>query len=152
MPGAKSQWSFRAATRSDYDLVYEMRRTAFIDHVLLTYGPWDEAWQRERFDAHFHPEKSSIIVSDGRDVGELVVEWDEDPVFLALLVLLPEARGRGIGTAVIWGVLDRARELGKAVRLQVFVVNPDARRLYERLGFRETGTNETHVQMLWDLA
>jgi ribosomal protein S18 acetylase RimI-like enzyme len=149
---AEPQWSFRAVTRSDYELVYALGRAAFIEHVIATYGQWDEAWQRERFDTYFRPETTSIIVSDGRDVGQLAVEWDEDPVFLAVITLLPEARGRGIGTAVIRGVLERARELGKAVRLQVFVVNPDARRLYERLGFRETGTNETHVQMLWDLA
>jgi hypothetical protein len=35
------------------------------------------------------------------------------------------------------------------VTLQVLKVNP-ARRLYERLGFCETGADDTHYQMAWE--
>jgi len=51
--------------------------------------------------------------------------------------LVPEARGRGIGTALLSALLDRAAELGyAATSLSVFLKNP-ALRLYERLGFEK---------------
>ena len=45
-------------------------------------------------------------------------------------------RGKGIGTRLLQAVFDFARAHGfGAVRLEVVDTNPDARRLYERLGF-----------------
>ena len=49
----------------------------------------------------------------------------------------PEPRGRGIGTRMGGGLVAWALEQGaEGVYLQVEQDNPDARRLYERLGFR----------------
>lgn len=144
----ESRWSLRVAAQDDDEFIYALKRMAYAEHVASTYGEWDDAWQRTRFDDRFDPAATSIIVVDGRAVGEVAVDWDEDPVFLLGIELLPEVRGKGIGSEVLLWVLERAREREKAVRLQVFVVNSDARRLYERLGFRATGTSETHVQML----
>ncbi|NLG51969.1 MAG: GNAT family N-acetyltransferase [Chloroflexi bacterium] len=46
-------------------------------------------------------------------------------------------RGQGIGTRLLEASFDLARREGlHAVRLEVVDTNPDARRLYERLGFR----------------
>ncbi len=51
------------------------------------------------------------------------------------LAVLPQARGRGIGQALLDAVVDRARRLGACkVTLEVLENNP-ARRLYERQGF-----------------
>ena len=73
--------------------------------MTITYGQWDEAWQRARFETVFNPDASTIIEIAGRAVGEIVVDWDRDPVFLSNIELLPEVRGKGIGTEVILGVL-----------------------------------------------
>jgi RimJ/RimL family protein N-acetyltransferase len=49
-------------------------------------------------------------------------------------------RGRGIGTALIRAAEDSARQLGHGrLSLGVGVDNPQARRLYERLGFLDWG-------------
>ncbi len=151
-PGQTSdvgRYSLRTATADDFEFLFELKRAAYRDHVLATYGTWDDQWQRDRLASHFDPAAVQIVVADGRTVGELVVEWNEDPVFFAAIELLPEMRGRGIGTAVIQDVLERARGMGKRVRLQVFKVNDRARQLYERLGFRTTGSTETHTLMVW---
>jgi ribosomal protein S18 acetylase RimI-like enzyme len=62
--------------------------------------------------------------------------------------VLPEFQNRGIGTTIIQWAIDQAVATQKALRLQVFKINP-ARRLYERMGFIETGEKETHIQMEW---
>lgn len=52
------------------------------------------------------------------------------------LAVLPGARGRGVGEALLAGVTARARGLGCCkVTLEVREDNAPARRLYERAGF-----------------
>jgi ribosomal protein S18 acetylase RimI-like enzyme len=78
-----------------------------------------------------------IIEADGCDVGWLVLSIVATEVFLIEIMVLPELRGRGIGTAVIGEILADARAGGRPVRLNVNVTNHGAIRLYERLGFRK---------------
>ncbi|MCU0497783.1 MAG: GNAT family N-acetyltransferase [Anaerolineae bacterium] len=53
------------------------------------------------------------------------------------------ARGRGIGTQLLDRLYQFAREHGyQSIRLDVIDTNPDARRLYERVGFVATKTQE----------
>jgi ribosomal protein S18 acetylase RimI-like enzyme len=48
----------------------------------------------------------------------------------------PQHQGQGIGTAMM---AEAARRVVGDLTLSVFTLNPDARRLYERLGFRIEG-------------
>ncbi|MEM8556649.1 MAG: GNAT family N-acetyltransferase [Bacteroidota bacterium] len=52
------------------------------------------------------------------------------------IAVLPDHRGRGIGTALLTALLDTARTRFAALSLSVSLANP-AKRLYERLGFVE---------------
>ena len=62
---------------------------------------------------------------------------DAQTWFLGLIFIAPAARGRGLGTAVMRGMIDHVRAQGaRALRLAVAVQHPAPRRLYERLGFR----------------
>jgi ribosomal protein S18 acetylase RimI-like enzyme len=57
-----------------------------------------------------------------------------------------QARGQGVGTKLLHGVIEFAREHGyQTVRLDVVDTNPRARQLYERLGFVATKT-QRHPQ------
>ncbi|MCW2528499.1 MAG: GCN5-related protein N-acetyltransferase [Pseudonocardiales bacterium] len=63
----------------------------------------------------------------------------------------PAYRGRGVGRALMRGLIDRARsENIPALSLSVEDGN-QARRLYERLGFRVVGRNGDSDTMLLDL-
>ena len=56
--------------------------------------------------------------------------------YIAHLGVNPANRGEGIGTQLISRFLDEGRQRGKkTAELDVSVENPDAERLYERLGF-----------------
>jgi GNAT superfamily N-acetyltransferase len=64
------------------------------------------------------------------------------------IALLPEARGRGIGTALLTALLERARDEGyERMALNAEIPNP-ARRLYARLGFVAVGEPDEGYQTM----
>lgn len=100
-----------------------------------------EAFLRQQFDAqdayyreHYDPATFDVIELDGEPVGRLYVARWEDEVRIIDISLLPEHRGKGVGTQLLRGLLDEAAETGKRVSIHVEKHNP-ALRLYERIGF-----------------
>lgn len=139
--------ALRPATPADGDFAYSVHRAAMRPWVEQTYG-WDEAWQRQYFRERFDPTMTQIIRCGARDVGLLCVEDEGKALFLAAISLLPAYQGRGIGTALIRRVQERAARRGVPLALRVLQVNP-ARALYERRGFVVTDQTDTHYQMTW---
>ncbi len=82
-------------------------------------------------------------LANGDDRGFAYVD-DETPELG--VAMLPEYRGRGIGTALIKYLFDAARGTYPAISLSVSPNNP-AMRLYERLGFRTIEVRGTHPVM-----
>jgi GNAT superfamily N-acetyltransferase len=71
-----------------------------------------------------------------------MLERDTDPNVLTMdgIVVTSQARGKGVGTALLHAICARARDLGKAqVRLDVIDSNPRAEALYRREGFEAAG-------------
>ncbi|WP_119459533.1 GNAT family N-acetyltransferase [Rhodospirillaceae bacterium SYSU D60014] len=110
---------------------------------------WDEASQQAKFARQFEVIESMIIVADGQDVGWLQVQEMPDSVNLGQLYVVPAFQRRGIGTHVLTALMADARNRGRSVTLSVVKINP-ARRLYERLGFRQTQEEHYKVHMRWD--
>jgi GNAT superfamily N-acetyltransferase len=111
----------------------------------LAVVPWNElereAFLRQQFDAqdayyreHYEPATFDVIELDGVPVGRLYVARWEDEIRVIDISLLPEHRGKGVGTQLLRGLLDEAAEAGKRVSIHVEKHNP-ALRLYERIGF-----------------
>lgn len=68
-----------------------------------------------------------------------------DEIHINNVAILPEWRGRGLGSALMQRVLEEALVLGaRRATLEVRASNEGARRLYERLGFRITGTRRNY--------
>ena len=91
---------------------------------------------------------TSIIVIDGLDAGWLQVGESPDSIYLGQLHLAPSLQNRGIGTAIVRELTDKARQAGKALTLDV-MKNNRARLLYERVGFRVIGESEYKLKMRW---
>ena len=90
--------------------------------------------QHHHYHEHYPGAEFLIIEQGGVPVGRLYrVEWPRE-IRVMDISLMPEARGQGIGGAVLSGIREEARRLGKAVSIHVEKHNP-ARKLYERLGF-----------------
>jgi GNAT superfamily N-acetyltransferase len=92
---------------------------------------------------------TSVIELDGERVGRLRVLRSGECVELAGIQLDPLAQGRGIGTAIIESLKAEATAAGLPMELGVEFDNPNARRLYERLGFVEVGKNDSEFRLRW---
>lgn len=79
---------------------------------------------------------------DIRDIvadGEPEVETDPSEYYLDSLAVRPEFRGHGIASLLIERVIQQAKIVGKPVGLLCASHNDNARRLYEKIGFRQVG-------------
>jgi ribosomal protein S18 acetylase RimI-like enzyme len=76
---------------------------------------------------------------------------DERTPELAIAVV-PSARGRGIGKALLEALLARARAAGhQAISLSVDKLNDGAIRLYEQHGFRRVAESDSSLTMVCGL-
>ncbi len=87
-----------------------------------------------------------VVEVEGRAIGCLAVEEFVDRFALDRIYLLPAAQRRGIGTALICAVRDRAHARGLPLVLSVQRENA-ARALYQRLGFVVVSETSTHFGM-----
>jgi ribosomal protein S18 acetylase RimI-like enzyme len=96
-----------------------------------------------------HPQaEDSVIVIDGRPVGQLRIARDGTAFHLLDIALLPDHRGRGTGTALILRLQEEAAAAGVPLRLHVARTNP-ATSLYARLGFEPHGGDALYQAMTW---
>lgn len=78
----------RAATAADFDFLYQLRQVTMKPCVQVIWG-WDELAQQQRFANSFNLAISQIIVVDGRDIDELIVEKREDVLYPKGIYILP---------------------------------------------------------------
>jgi ribosomal protein S18 acetylase RimI-like enzyme len=76
-----------------------------------------------------------------------VARWTSE-ICIIDIALLPEFCGRGIGTMFIRELQAEAQSSNRPLRIHVERFNP-ARRLYERLGFREIEDKGVYLYMEW---
>lgn len=88
-----------------------------------------------------------VAVVDGRDVGivrGLPVDSPAQSAYLISMWVAPDARGRGVGDALVDAVIEWAGCQGlSSLFLDVREDNPHALSLYVRKGFRDTGQRFT---------
>lgn len=73
------------------------------------------------------------------EINSLPGETSEEEFYLDTLATLPEYRGRGIGRALIEDAAQKAVKDKLPLGLLVSDHNPDARKLYDSLGFKQVG-------------
>jgi ribosomal protein S18 acetylase RimI-like enzyme len=79
---------------------------------------------------------SHVAVVDGEPAGICKLAIRSERGWIGGIGVAPAFRGRGVGEALMLGVLDEARTRGlREVWLEVLVQNEPAIRLYEKLGF-----------------
>jgi len=78
--------------------------------------------------------------------GRIYLNHGKSEIRVVDIALLPEFRGRGIGSSLFTALIAEAKELGIPVTLHVEVFN-QCQRLYQRLGFIAESSNGVHTFM-----
>ena len=96
---------------------------------------WQFDLQRKEYDARYPGARYEVVLVNGQPAGRIWVGVDETEIRLLDIGLLEEFQNRGVGTVLLKRLIAEAGEANKSLRHMVFVLNNDAHRFYERLGF-----------------
>ncbi|MDX6409582.1 MAG: [ribosomal protein S18]-alanine N-acetyltransferase [Gaiellaceae bacterium] len=129
----------RPATKNDQELLRELWLAFESERPVPDYlrESWEDAWSD--ISQTVRDGAALIAEEDGRAVGFVFCvlgDRGRKTAHVTDIYVSPEARNKGIGRALLAGILEPARAAGlDHASLEVLVANTDARRLYERLGF-----------------
>jgi ribosomal protein S18 acetylase RimI-like enzyme len=105
--------------------------------------------QTAGYRAQFPHAEFAIVECAGEKIGRSVIDRSEKELNFVELLLVPQVRSRGVGTAIIRDAIDEAQAKGIAMVFKVAIGNTAALRLYLRLGFIETGRDASHISIAW---
>lgn len=109
-----------------------------------------EEWRAERFlknvtastqkevDGKVANSTTYVIEYDNVQVGRLRIVRPGNEIHIAGIQVHPKYQGKGIGSQVIRAMMKDAKEKKWPLTLEVEKDNPDAKRLYIKLGFEVT--------------
>jgi ribosomal protein S18 acetylase RimI-like enzyme len=110
---------------------------------------WQFNLQRKEHDTRFPDARYDVILVDDQPAGRIWIGEDETQIRLLDIGLLEEFQNRGVGTILVKQLIAEAVAKNKPLRHTVFVLNNNAQRLYERLGFVTIEDLGGYKQMEW---
>lgn len=110
---------------------------------------WQFEMQRSQYDARFPDADYFVILIDDQPAGRIWIGQDAEQIRLLDIAILPAFQNRGAGTILLRKLIDEAKVSGKRLRHMVFVLNNNAHRFYERLGFVEIEDMGGYKHMEW---
>ena len=152
--------SVRAEQASRADLDFSAALYASTREAELAVADWSpeqkQAFCRQQFDAqhahyrtHYPLAEFLLIQAQNLPIGRVYFEHTAKELRLMEITVDAVSRNHGIGKAVSAALLQQARDSRVPMGLHVESFNP-AKRLYERLGFRDVETRGVYVFMLCD--
>ncbi|MFS0692596.1 GNAT family N-acetyltransferase [Streptomyces nitrosporeus] len=140
-------WGLRPATPEDVEAMAELRAVVMRPD-LERLGRYDEHRVRQRLRDGYEAGHATVVETGGAFAGCVTLRpGGSGERWLESFYLSPGLQGRGIGSAVLAGLLARTDAEGVPVRLQVLQGSP-ARRLYERHGFTVEREDAVDVYMV----
>lgn len=135
--------SLYASTRAE-----ELAQTNWSDEQKTMFCRMQFNAQTEDYRRNYSDASFQIIERGGVAVGRLLVLRSDEAVHVIDIALMPAHRGAGIGTKLLGELQDEAKAAGKKLSIYVERFNP-ARRLYDRLGFRQIEERGVYFLMEW---
>jgi len=104
--------------------------------------------QRKSYLMQFPDAEYDVILLDSIPTGRLITLRREKEILLIDIAILPELRGKGIGSEILARLQQEAYAHTQSIRLHVEPFNP-ACHLYTRFGFVITQKDPVHQEMTW---
>ena len=150
----------RPASDADFPFLYALYASTRASEMALV--DWTEQQKEEflhmQFNAqhqfyheHFASASFDVIEIDGSAVGRLYVDRREREIRIIDIALMPDQRGKGIGSELIRELIDEASASDRSVGIHVEHNNP-ALSLYRRLGFAHVHDEGVYYFMRWQQA
>jgi GNAT superfamily N-acetyltransferase len=107
---------------------------------------YEKVWYDFFVDAIFNPQfRTYLALLNGKPVGTSQVFLSEGVAGIYNVTCIPEARGKGIGSAITLTPLLKAREMG--YRIGILQASKQGYNVYRRLGFQDFGNLSLY---LWE--
>jgi ribosomal protein S18 acetylase RimI-like enzyme len=107
---------------------------------------FEKVWYDFFADAIFNPQfQTYLALLNGKPVGTSQLFLSEGVAGIYNVTCIPEARGRGIGSAITLAPLLHAREMG--YRIGILQASKQGYNIYRRLGFQDLGDLSVY---LWE--
>jgi ribosomal protein S18 acetylase RimI-like enzyme len=159
LPAALLSEGYALRPETGEDIAFLMRLYASTREAELAPVPWTPeqkaAFLAQQFGAQrkYYYEtivgcRFEVLEHRGVPIGRLYLEDRPTRLHVVDIALLPERRGKGLGTAIIEALMAAGQASGRGVGLMVETFNP-ALRLYRRLGFAEVEEHGVHLEMEW---
>jgi ribosomal protein S18 acetylase RimI-like enzyme len=140
--------TLRPVTADDEEFLYAVYASSREDE--LAQVQWPEGMkevflrsqltaQRTEYEQRYPDAEYAVILVKGRPAGRIWIARPGDEVHLLDIALLPEFQNCGVGTVLLRRLMAEARDAGLPLRHYVFILNTEALRFYERLGFKVVG-------------
>jgi ribosomal protein S18 acetylase RimI-like enzyme len=150
-------YTLRPVQEEDEALLLAVYSSSRADEMALV--PWDAAQkqaflqmqfsaQQTHYRAYFPEARHDLILAEGQPVGRLYVDRRETEIRILDVTLLPETRGRGIGTQILLDLMEEADHGNKSCSIYVESFNRSLG-LFQRLGFVKTEESGASWLMEW---
>jgi GNAT superfamily N-acetyltransferase len=153
-----SSITLRPIREEDLEFLLRLYATTRADEMAMVTDWTDEqkdAFVRMQFQAqhawyqeHYGDAQFDLVLMDGSPAGRLYVHRRNAEIRLVDISLIPELRGKGVGSALLRELMAEAEGAGKPLTIHVEKYNP-AMRLYLRLGFKPIEDRGPYDLMEW---
>lgn len=148
----------QSATADDSEFLYTVYAATRADEVAM-FG-WDatqaQAFLRSQFDIRersyamqFPDAARSVIVFEGKNAGNMIVDRNDTGLTLVDIAVLPEFRKKGIASHLLRELQAQAVEENKSIVLHVEKINATAFELYREHEFAATAETDLFYEMTW---
>jgi ribosomal protein S18 acetylase RimI-like enzyme len=150
-PSTLSVESYSADSHAAFARLVERTYEGTLDcPVLARLRGGEDSLEAHRATGRFAPDAWRLYRREGQDVGVLLLAEhpDRDLWEVAYLGVVPEARGRGVGRAILRDALALAQRSGRsAIEIAVDAGNIPALRLYRDCGFIDVRRFAVHLRV-----
>jgi RimJ/RimL family protein N-acetyltransferase len=138
-------YTLRKAIKEDHDLIYDIKKNSLGEYITLTWG-WDEELQRKMHENEMKTENIFLIQFNDEIIGTVGINNNNNEIIVSRMYIVDKFQSKGFGSRIIKEIIEE--NPAKKIKLGVLKVNPRAKKMYERLGFKIYHEENEHYRMI----